>query len=266
MDGIKHHKPCVLQKWSCYVNTLSFNSVVCSLGVCVCIYAFTGVYTARAYDRMRFDGFLALMYLHFWVCFSVCGSVCEWEEFTCSNPGNTHDCMWLGCEAQQTSSTNSAAGAGPAKPPGCKRPSALRDVGLAWKHLGGDVLFQALRAGGERCRNYLCGFSASFSAACTITSTKRGMESEKDLSRGCGNSRYTGRVTYWMWDVGLFVWVLDEEHLNIVCVYVCVRVRIPFLLSRSAHHVHISNLPCSCTSLLPHLKLLHSWGVMTMLH
>lgn len=29
----------------------------------------------------------------------------------------------------------------------------LRDARSAWKHLGGDVLFQALKAGGERCRN-----------------------------------------------------------------------------------------------------------------
>lgn len=36
----------VLQKLLCYVNMLSFNSVVCSMGVCMCIYTFMGVYTA----------------------------------------------------------------------------------------------------------------------------------------------------------------------------------------------------------------------------
>ena len=70
----------------------------------------------------------------------------------------------------------------------------LRDARSAWKHLEGDVLFQALKAGGTLVK-LPRGFTASFSAACTITSVRREMESEKDLSSGCCNSGHTGRVT-----------------------------------------------------------------------
>lgn len=46
-----------------------------------------------------------------------------------------------------------------------------------------------------------CGRSASFSAACTISTTGTGMESEKDMGRGCCNLGYTGRSD--VFDVGL---------------------------------------------------------------
>lgn len=42
----------VLQKWSCYVNMLFFNSVVCSLGVCACIYTFySSIYTTGVWHN-----------------------------------------------------------------------------------------------------------------------------------------------------------------------------------------------------------------------
>lgn len=45
------------------------------------------------------------------------------------------------------------------------------------------------------------GHSACFSAACTITTTGTGMESEKDVGWGCCNLGYTGRSD--VLDVGL---------------------------------------------------------------
>lgn len=216
----------VLQKWSCYVNTLSFNSVVCSLGVCVCIYAFTGVYTARAYDRMRFDGFLALRAAHAFVlvCVSLCVGVCVSERSLHIVIQETHmiACDW-GVRRSRLPAQTVQRGPARRNRLDVNVRVPLRNVGSAWKHLDGDVLFQALKAGGERCRNYLCGFSASFSAACTITSARRGMESEKDLSRGWCNSGYTGIVTYWMW-------VCSFGHLMRNIWTLCVCVRIPFLL------------------------------------
>lgn len=104
---------------------------------------------------MKFDGFLTrAVHAFVLVCVSVCGSVCEWEVFTYSNPGNTHDYMWLECEAQQT-------GRLPAQTVqrwnrlDVNVRAPLRDVRSPWKHLEGDVLFQGLKAGGERCQNYL---------------------------------------------------------------------------------------------------------------
>lgn len=143
----------VLQKLSCYVNRLSFNSMLRSTGVCVCIYTFMGVYTVEAYDRMRFDGFLTLRAVHAFVL------VCVSERSLHIVIQETHmiACDW-GVRHSRLLDFQHKQCSGPArrKPSGCKRPSApLRDARSAWKHLEGDVLFQALKAGGERCRNYL---------------------------------------------------------------------------------------------------------------
>lgn len=55
---------------------------------------------------------------------------------------------------------------------------------MAGKHLEAGVLFQALKAEGEACRNYLAVSAALFSAARTISSASTGRESEKDCGRG----------------------------------------------------------------------------------
>lgn len=55
---------------------------------------------------------------------------------------------------------------------------------MAGKHLEAGVLFQALKAEGEACQNYLAVPVALFSAARTISSASTGMESEKDFVRG----------------------------------------------------------------------------------
>lgn len=57
---------------------------------------------------------------------------------------------------------------------------------MAGKHLEAGVLFQALKAEGEACRNYLAVSAALFSAARTISSASTGRESEKEFGRGHG--------------------------------------------------------------------------------
>lgn len=162
---------------------------------------------------------------HLYSFVSLCVGVCMSERSLHIVIQETHmiACDW-GCEAQQTGRlpAQTVQWAGAVKPCGCKRPSARsqrRQVGL--KASGRWCVVSNLES--RRALLKLpCGCSASFSAACTITSARKEMESEKDLSSGCCNSGYTGTGTYWMWDVGLFLW-LDEEHLSSVCVCVCAR-------------------------------------------
>lgn len=117
---------------------LSFNSVVCSLGVCVCIYTFMRVYTAQAYDRMRFDGFLTLRAVHafVFVCVSPCVGVCVSERSLHIVIQETHmiACDWGVRHSRRPAQTVQWAGA--AKAPGCKRPSAAQKRQVALEASG----------------------------------------------------------------------------------------------------------------------------------
>lgn len=174
---------------------LSFNSGFCSLGVCVYIHFYGCVYSRSLWQ----NGLWWLSHSKGSTCICTCVSMCvgvcvsEWEEFTYSNPGNTHGYVWFWMRGAAVSEPR-------IRPAQAKRLDVnvwvpLRDARPAWKHLEGIVLFQALKAG-ESCWNYLAVSSPPLAAADTITSMKRRMESEKDLRMGCCNHGYPSRVTY----------------------------------------------------------------------
>lgn len=117
---------------------LSFNSGFCSLGVCVCIFAFVGVYTAWACDRMGFDGFPTPSAAHAFVLVYLCVWECVWSERSLHIViQETHmiACDWDVRHSRLPAQTVQRAGA--AKLPGCKHLSAAqrRQVGLRsiWK-------------------------------------------------------------------------------------------------------------------------------------
>lgn len=65
---------------------------------------------------------------------------------------------------------------------------------MVGKHLEAGVLFQALKAEGEACQNYLAVSAALFSATRTISSASTGRESEKDFGRGYSAARAGRRI------------------------------------------------------------------------
>ena len=146
---------------------LSFNSVVCSLGVCVCIYTFMRVYTAQAYDRIRFDGFLTLRAMYAFVLTRVCVSPCVgvWvsERSLHIVIQETHmiACDWGVRHSRRPAQTVQRAGA--AKAPGCKRPSAAQKRQVALEASGRWCVVSSLESRRRTMLKLPCGFSASLS-------------------------------------------------------------------------------------------------------
>lgn len=176
---------------------LCFNSGFCSLGVCVYTLFYGSIYTAWACDIMGFDGFLCskgcpCICAHVSLCVGMC--VSERSVHIVIQETHMIACDWDVRHSRLPAQTVQRAGA--AKLLGCKHLSAAqrRQVGL--EASGRRCVVSSLESRRRMLLKLPCGLSASLSAACTVTSRRRGMESEKEPCRGCFNCSYKDSVTY----------------------------------------------------------------------